>query len=99
MPAGKEKPTRCGGWAARKPDGRDSAFADYLVREDSVWQILWFRLEIPDQTALKKPCASTTARIYDSCSDKDCLEDLQVYFTDQAQAIVDSATGRSKQGR
>lgn len=30
-------------------------------------------------------------RIYDSCSDKDCLEDLQVYFTDRTQPIIDSA--------
>lgn len=30
-------------------------------------------------------------RIYDSCSDKDCLEDLQVYFTDQCQHLVDNA--------
>ena len=45
----------------------------------------------------KEAVCIDTARIYDSCSDKDCLEDLQVYFTDQAQAIVDSATAvRSK---
>ncbi len=30
-------------------------------------------------------------RIYDSCSDKDCLEDLQVYFSDQAQPVIDRA--------
>lgn len=30
-------------------------------------------------------------RIYDSCSDKDCLEDLQVYFTDQCQHLIDNA--------
>lgn len=30
-------------------------------------------------------------RIYDSCSDKDCLEDLQVYFTDQCQHIIEKA--------
>lgn len=30
-------------------------------------------------------------RIYDSCSDKDCLEDLQVYFTPINQAIIDQA--------
>ena len=32
-----------------------------------------------------------TARVYDSCADKDCLSDLRVYFTDAAQQIVDSA--------
>lgn len=31
-------------------------------------------------------------RIYDSCSDKDCLEDLQVYFCPASQAIIDRAT-------
>lgn len=30
-------------------------------------------------------------RIYDSCSDKDCLTDLNVYFTDAVQAQVDNA--------
>ncbi len=30
-------------------------------------------------------------RIYDSCSDKDCLTDLNVYFTDTVQAQVDTA--------
>lgn len=30
-------------------------------------------------------------RIYDSCSDKDCLTDLNVYFTEAVQAQVDSA--------
>ena len=30
-------------------------------------------------------------RIYDTCSAKDCLEDLQVYFTDTTQPLIDSA--------
>lgn len=30
-------------------------------------------------------------RVYDSCSDKDCLRDLKVYFTEANQNIVDSA--------
>ena len=30
-------------------------------------------------------------RIYDSCSDKDCLEDLQCFFTDEDQRIIDSS--------
>lgn len=46
-------------------------------------------------------CAASTAnrfkeavciqagRIFDSCSDKDCLEDLQVYFTPESQDIID----------
>ncbi len=31
-------------------------------------------------------------RVYDSCSDKDCLEDLRVYFCPPAQAVIDKAT-------
>ena len=32
-------------------------------------------------------------RIFDSCSDKDCLEDLEVIFTDgAAKTIIDNAT-------
>ncbi len=32
-----------------------------------------------------------TARVYDSCADKDCLADLRVYFTTPAQAVIDTA--------
>lgn len=32
-----------------------------------------------------------TARVYDSCADKDCLADLRVYFTDTAENIIESA--------
>ncbi len=31
-------------------------------------------------------------RVYDSCSDKDCLEDIRVLFTPAQQQVVDSAT-------
>jgi len=30
-------------------------------------------------------------RVYDSCSDKDCLKDLKVYFTEANQSLIDSA--------
>ena len=30
-------------------------------------------------------------RVYDSCSDKDCLTDMRVYFTEQTQSLIDSA--------
>lgn len=30
-------------------------------------------------------------RVFDSCCDKDCLEDLRVYFTEQDQMLVDHA--------
>ena len=32
-----------------------------------------------------------TRKVYDSCRDKDCLEDLQVYFSDQTQPIINKA--------
>ena len=31
-------------------------------------------------------------RIFDSCSDRDCLEDLQVFFTEAGQDIIDQST-------
>lgn len=31
-------------------------------------------------------------RVYDSCGDKDCLEDLRVYFTKDRQCLVDDAS-------
>ena len=39
----------------------------------------------------KEAVCIDTGRIYDSCSDKDCLEDLRVYFTECNQRIVDQA--------
>lgn len=41
---------------------------------------------------IKEAVCIDTNRVYDSCADKDCLEDLRVYFTSQTQCIIDSAT-------
>lgn len=41
---------------------------------------------------IKEAVCIDTNRVYDSCADKDCLEDLRVYFTDSAQCIIDRAT-------
>ena len=41
---------------------------------------------------IKEAVCIDTNRVYDSCADKDCLEDLRVYFTDAAQCVVDRAT-------
>ncbi|MBR6657623.1 MAG: hypothetical protein IKL18_05575 [Oscillospiraceae bacterium] len=41
--------------------------------------------------AFKEAVCIDAGRIYDSCSDKDCLEDLQVYFTEAEQAKIDRA--------
>ena len=30
-------------------------------------------------------------RVYDSCCDKDCLEDLRVYFTREKQCLIEDA--------
>ena len=40
----------------------------------------------------KEAVCIDTSRIYDSCADKDCLENLRVYFTDHAQNIINKAT-------
>ena len=42
-------------------------------------------------TAFKEAVCIDAGRVYDSCSDKDCLEDLQVYFTETEQAKIDRA--------
>jgi hypothetical protein len=39
----------------------------------------------------KEAICINAERIYDSCSDKDCLDDLQVYFTSCNQPIIDNA--------
>ncbi len=47
--------------------------------------------KIANSTAFKEAVCIDAGRVYDSCSDKDCLEDLQVYFTEQEQAKIDRA--------
>lgn len=39
----------------------------------------------------KEAVCIDAGRIFDSCSDKDCLTDLQVFFTDRVQPIIDNA--------
>lgn len=38
-----------------------------------------------------EPVCIDVSRVYDSCSDKDCLKDLRVYFTDYNQQLIDNA--------
>lgn len=45
---------------------------------------------IADRSINEAICIDT-ARVYDSCADKDCLSDLRVYFTDTAESIIESA--------
>ena len=39
----------------------------------------------------KEAVCVDAGRVYDSCADKDCLEDLRVYFTERDQMIIDHA--------
>lgn len=39
----------------------------------------------------KEAVCIDAGRVYDSCSDKDCLEDLRVYFTQRDQMVIDHA--------
>ncbi len=45
----------------------------------------------PASNCFKEAVCIDAQRIYDSCSDKDCLEDLRVYFTDAVQPLIDQA--------
>lgn len=47
--------------------------------------------KIPDDRSISEAICIDTARVYDSCADKDCLSDLRVYFTDSVQNVIDSA--------
>jgi hypothetical protein len=39
----------------------------------------------------KEAVCVDAGRVYDSCSDKDCLEDLRVYFSERDQMVIDHA--------
>lgn len=43
------------------------------------------------ENSASEPVCIDTQRIFDSCSDKDCLNDLRVYFSDCNQEIIDNA--------
>lgn len=46
----------------------------------------------PDCGCFQDAVCIDAMRIYDSCSDKDCLEDIRVLFPPEQQALVDTAT-------
>jgi hypothetical protein len=46
----------------------------------------------PGANRFKEAVCIEASRIFDSCSDKDCLEDLQVFFTLQGQEVIDQST-------
>ena len=41
--------------------------------------------------AFKEAVCIDAGRVYDSCCDRDCLEDLRCYFTAEGQSIIDQA--------
>lgn len=43
------------------------------------------------QSGNREAVCIDAGRVFDSCCDKDCLEDLRVYFTEQDQMLVDHA--------
>lgn len=45
----------------------------------------------PNTNCFKEAVCIDAYRIYDSCADKDCLENLRVYFTESGQHIIDQA--------
>ena len=57
---------------------------------------------VQDSCGIREAVCIHTKKIYDSCRDKDCIEDLRVYPTRAPQAAIDRATptttrrGRSK---
>ncbi len=43
--------------------------------------------------AIKEAVCIHTKKIMDACRDKDCIEDLRVFFTNECQQLINSATG------
>lgn len=43
-------------------------------------------------TNLRESVCIHTDKVFDSCRDKDCIEDARVYFTESGQEIIDKAT-------
>lgn len=46
---------------------------------------------IPEGTSCREAVCIHTNKIYDSCKDKDCIEDLRLYPTVQSQAYIENA--------
>ena len=47
----------------------------------------------PVQQCIREAVCIHTKKIYDSCRDKDCIEDLRVWLTRSSQAVLDRTTG------
>ncbi|MCI8594565.1 MAG: hypothetical protein HFF09_04835 [Oscillospiraceae bacterium] len=46
---------------------------------------------VQDNTCIREAVCIHTRKIYDSCKDKDCVEDLRLYMTQCSQAVIDRA--------
>ncbi len=46
----------------------------------------------------KEAVCVDAGRVYDSCADKDCLEDVRVYFTEREQMLIDHASSIRTRG-
>ena len=48
-------------------------------------------IDVDTASSIKEAVCLHTHKIYDACRDKDCLEDLRVYFTMDGQTIIDQS--------
>ena len=46
---------------------------------------------VSDNRSIREAVCIHTRKIFDSCKDKDCIEDLRVYPTRSSQTILDQA--------
>lgn len=49
------------------------------------------RCECAAGNCFKEAVCIDAGRVYDSCCDKDCIEDIRVYFTDCGQSLIENA--------
>ncbi|MBO4467951.1 MAG: hypothetical protein J5766_01485 [Clostridia bacterium] len=50
------------------------------------------KLQNFDRNQIKEAVCIDAERVYDSCCDRDCLEDLRVFFAEETQTLVNAAT-------
>ncbi len=53
---------------------------------------------ISEETSVREAVCVHTSKIYDSCRDKDCVEDLKVYPTTESQEVIDNAVSIRARG-
>lgn len=84
------------GRLAREPSVPKSRFPHTMEGEIPKEEITLAELdrdtELEERGGFPQAVCIDAMRVYDSCSDKDCLEDLRVLFPPDRQALVDNAT-------